>query len=205
LPNFARLKARGMTEYSSCTWPPCLTIVADMLETYKKLFAASNRKLQLSPQQSYTTPQPPVKCLNTVLSTHGELEPSRAEINSSRGSPRTPVIQYIVCWPPPIAIWSYWHLIAWRCLLLLHPVLCTVYKSVSWAICSVAAIAALRWTNWCLCRSCVPARVWLEEAPDIRLDLDWDTSGRAVFGSMTCCCRNSKEDDNEKWTVLRNR
>jgi len=38
---WAIFKARHMSDYSSCTWPPCLSIVADMLKTYKKLVAGS--------------------------------------------------------------------------------------------------------------------------------------------------------------------
>jgi len=41
LPIVAIFKVRCMSECSSCTWHPCLTIVADMLKTYKKLVAAS--------------------------------------------------------------------------------------------------------------------------------------------------------------------
>jgi len=37
----AIFKARRMFDCSSCTWPPCLAIVTDMLKTYKKLVAAS--------------------------------------------------------------------------------------------------------------------------------------------------------------------
>jgi len=37
----AIFKARRMSDCSSCTRPPCLAIVADMLKTYKELFAAS--------------------------------------------------------------------------------------------------------------------------------------------------------------------
>jgi len=38
----AIFKARLMSDCSSCTWPPCLAILADMLKTYKKLAAASD-------------------------------------------------------------------------------------------------------------------------------------------------------------------
>jgi len=38
---FARFNARRMWDCSSCTRPPCLAKVADMLKTYKKLVAAS--------------------------------------------------------------------------------------------------------------------------------------------------------------------
>jgi len=44
-----------MSDCSSCTRPPCLAKVADMLKTYKKLVAASKRKNRLLPQP-YTTP-----------------------------------------------------------------------------------------------------------------------------------------------------
>jgi hypothetical protein len=50
-----RFKARRMSDYSSCTRPPCLAIVADMLKTYKQLVVASKRKNPLLPQP-YTTP-----------------------------------------------------------------------------------------------------------------------------------------------------
>jgi len=50
----AIFKARRMSDYSSCTRPHCLAIVADMLKTYKKLDVASKRKNQLFPQP-YTT------------------------------------------------------------------------------------------------------------------------------------------------------
>jgi len=41
LATLAIFKARHMSDCSSCTEPPCVAIVADMLKTYKKLAAAS--------------------------------------------------------------------------------------------------------------------------------------------------------------------
>jgi len=41
LANLSIFKARRMSDCSSCTWPPWLAIVADMLKTYKKFVAAS--------------------------------------------------------------------------------------------------------------------------------------------------------------------
>jgi len=41
LAMLAIFKARRMSDCSSCTWPPCLAIVADMLKTSRKLVAAS--------------------------------------------------------------------------------------------------------------------------------------------------------------------
>jgi len=46
----AMFKARCMSDCSSCTRPPCLAIVADMLNTYKKLVAASNTEMRLWPR-----------------------------------------------------------------------------------------------------------------------------------------------------------
>ena len=43
-------KARRMSDCSSCTGPPCLAIVADILNTNKKLVAASNNEMRLLPQ-----------------------------------------------------------------------------------------------------------------------------------------------------------
>ena len=45
----AIFKARPMSDCSSCTWLPCLAIVADMLKTYKKLVVASINEIQLLP------------------------------------------------------------------------------------------------------------------------------------------------------------
>ena len=51
----AILKARRMSDSSSCTRPPSLAIVADMLNTYKTLDAASNNEIWLLPLP-YTLP-----------------------------------------------------------------------------------------------------------------------------------------------------
>jgi len=60
-------KARRRLDYSSCTWPPCLTIVVDMLKTYTNLAAASNNEIQ-QPPTLYTLPQPPLRWLKPVTS-----------------------------------------------------------------------------------------------------------------------------------------
>jgi len=47
-PFFSHLaisQARRMSDCSSCTWPPCLAIVADMLKSYKKFVAASHVRI----------------------------------------------------------------------------------------------------------------------------------------------------------------
>ena len=46
----AILKARRMLDCSSCTRPPCLAIVADMLQTYKKVVGACNNEIWQLPQ-----------------------------------------------------------------------------------------------------------------------------------------------------------
>jgi hypothetical protein len=40
----AIFNARHMSNYSSCTRPPCLPIVADTLKTYKKLVAVGKKR-----------------------------------------------------------------------------------------------------------------------------------------------------------------
>jgi len=45
----AKFKARHMSDCSSCTRPPSLAIIADMLITYKKSVAASKSDIQLLP------------------------------------------------------------------------------------------------------------------------------------------------------------
>jgi len=45
----AIFKARRMSDCSSCTWPPCPAIVADMSKTYKKLVAASRVRIGCYP------------------------------------------------------------------------------------------------------------------------------------------------------------
>jgi len=45
----AIFNARHMSDSSSCTRPPCFAIVADMLNTYKTLDAASNNEIRLLP------------------------------------------------------------------------------------------------------------------------------------------------------------
>jgi len=71
LAALAILKARRRWNYSSCTRPPCLAIVADMLKTYKKLGAAANNKIRLVPQP-YMHQSPPLRSLKPVLSTPGD-------------------------------------------------------------------------------------------------------------------------------------
>ena len=67
----AIFKTRRMSDCSSCTRPPRLTIVADMLKTYNKLVAASNNDNRRLPQ-SYTLPYPPWMWLKPASSTHGD-------------------------------------------------------------------------------------------------------------------------------------
>jgi hypothetical protein len=45
----ARFKAMRMSDCSSCTLPPCLAIVADLLKTYKTVVAAANNEIWLLP------------------------------------------------------------------------------------------------------------------------------------------------------------
>jgi len=51
----AIFNAWRISDYSSCTRPPCLAIVGDMLKTYKPLVAASNKEIRMLPLP-YTLP-----------------------------------------------------------------------------------------------------------------------------------------------------
>jgi len=145
---------------------------------------------------------PPTVRTNAFVD-HGSL-PLHAVINWLRSSLHTPAVHYIVSWPPSTSIWSYLHPVGCCCLLLWCPALRTVFKFVSLAIFSVAAIAASRWTNWCLHCCCVSARGSLDEAAVVRLGSDWIPPGCGVYGAMTCWCGKGEEDGNEKWKVRRN-
>jgi len=225
-----------MSDCSSCTRPPCLTIVAEMLITYKKLVAASKMKYSAATSTIYDSvayskdietcfahsrgPLSWYSCAkisdlitywcsisrtvrtNAFVNNEGLL--LLAMINWSRSSLRTPAVHYIVSWPPSTSIWRYSHPIACCFPILLRLALHTIVKCASWAIFSVATIAVLQWTNWCLRCCCVSARGPFDEAPIFRLDLDSITPGWGLCGAMTCCCGNSEEDDNEKWKVLWN-
>jgi len=46
----ATFKDRSMSDYSSCTRPPCLAMVADMMGTYKKLVVVTNNKIWQLPE-----------------------------------------------------------------------------------------------------------------------------------------------------------
>jgi len=65
----AIFKAREMLDSSRGTRPPRITIVADLLNTYKQLVAASINKIWLL-YQPYMLPSPPLKWLKAVLSHH---------------------------------------------------------------------------------------------------------------------------------------
>jgi len=67
----AIFKAWCMSDCYSCTWPPCVVIVADMLKTYNKLVAASRYQIQLLPLP-YTLPYHPLRLLQPVSSTLGD-------------------------------------------------------------------------------------------------------------------------------------
>ena len=179
---------------SSTVFKPCL------VHTWGPLSRKSSAKIP-----ELTTSWCSISCTmrTNAFVDHGGLA-LRAAINWSRSSLHTPAVHYILSWLPSISIWSYSHPIACCCLLLLHLVLRTIFRCATWAILSVAAIAASWWTNWCLHCSCVPARGALDDAPIVRLDSDCITLGWGHFEAMTCCCGKDEEDDNEKWKVLRN-
>jgi len=89
----------------------------------------------------------------------------------------------------PIASWS---------LLLLLPVWPTIFKSASWVTFLVAALAASRWTNCCLCSCVVPMSGVLDEAPIDRLDSDPLLPGWVVSTAKIRWCGIGEENHNEK-------
>jgi len=114
-------------------------------------------------------------------------------INLSRSSLHTPAVRYIVSWPSSTLTWIDSHLIARCFLFLLVPVLHTVFKCASWAIFSVATIAASQWTNWCLRCCSVSTGGVLLKAPVVRLDSAPSAPGWSVSGAMACCCGNVRK------------
>jgi hypothetical protein len=66
--NFAHVKCKCMSDCSSFTQPHCLAILADMLETYKKVVAAVENETWLLPLP-YTLQQPSLSFIRLDLST----------------------------------------------------------------------------------------------------------------------------------------
>ena len=127
-----------------------------------------------------------------------------AEVNLSRSSRRTLAVWYMVNWPPLTTVRIYLHPTGCFFLIVLVPVLRTICKCASWVIFLVAALAASRWTNWCLRSCCVPRSNVCDKAPANRLDLYPLAPGWGGCVSMICWCAIGEEDDNEKkWEVLR--
>ena len=135
---------------------------------------------------------------------HGRF-PLRAEMNWSRSSLRITAVYYLVSWPSFTVIWIYWHPTVCCVLLLLFPVLQKIIKSASSVIFLVAAFAALRWTHWYLCSSCVPECDVLVITPDDPPGSVPFSPGGGVCVAINCWCRIGEDDDNEKkWEVVRN-
>ena len=72
--------ARCMSDNSSCTGPPCLGIVTDLLNIYKIVVAACNNEIPLLPQR-YTVLWPPLRWLepasSTTLNAYNEFRPQK--------------------------------------------------------------------------------------------------------------------------------
>jgi len=79
----AIFNTRRMSDYSCCTWHPCLAIVADMLQTYKILVAASQNEIELLPLP-YTTTEPSPRYMKPALSSlrdpYHDTHPRRSQI-----------------------------------------------------------------------------------------------------------------------------
>jgi hypothetical protein len=80
-----------------------------------------------------------------------------------------------------------------------------MFEFVSWIIFSLAPIAALRWTNGCLCCCCcVLAGGALDEPPVFQLDSDPIAPGGGVCANNALLVWNGEGDNiKKKWEVLR--
>jgi len=74
----------------------------------------------------------------------------------------------------------------------------------SWVICLVAALAASRWTNFCLRSCCLPRIAIFDVGPANLQVLDPLSPGGRGCLSTICSCAIAEEDNNErKWEALR--
>jgi len=134
---------------------------------------------------------------------HGGF-PLRAAINALRSSLWTPAVRYTFNWPPFASIWIYSHPTACCYLFFLFPVLRTIIKCASWVICLVAALAASRWSNFCLSSWCLSRTSVFVVAPANRPVFNPLSPGGGGYVSMMCWRGIGEEDDNErKWEALR--
>jgi len=111
----------------------------------------------------------------------------------------------MVSWQLFTMIWIHSHAVTCWFLILLLPVLWTIFECACWVISLVAALAASRWTNWSLCSCWVSMSDTMDEAPIDRLDSDPLFPGWVFCVAMIWWCGRGEEDDHEKkWEVLRN-
>jgi hypothetical protein len=143
-------------------------------------------------------------CVDNGLVDHGGFQ-MLAEMNWSWCSLRIPAVYCMVSWPSFTVIWIYAHRIECWSLLLLFPVLWTIFKCASSVIFVVDALAALQWTRWCLHPCCVPESEVLGVTPTDSPGSVPFSPGWGVCVAMIHWCWIREEDDNEKkWEVLRN-
>jgi len=118
---------------------------------------------------------------------HGGF-PLWVAINWSRSSLRTTAVYYNINWRRCTSIWWHLHPIACCFLFLLLLVVWTICNCASRVMFLVAAIAASRWTKWCLPCSWVSAGGVLDEAPIVLLDSVPPSPCCGICGAMICCC-----------------
>jgi len=134
---------------------------------------------------------------------HGGL-PFWATIIWSYSSLRTPTIGYTFDWRPITLLSMYSHRTACCFLLLMFPVSWTIVKFASWVIFLVAALEALRWTNWWLRSCCLPMSDEFDIVPGNPFESHLLSPGWGGCVCMICWCGIDEEDDNgKKWEVLR--
>jgi len=131
--------------------------------------------------------------------------PLRAAINWSLSSLRTPAVCYIISWPPCTSIRLHLHLIECCLSFLLLAVLWTIGNCASRVLFSVAAFAASRWTQWCLCYSWVSAGGVSNETAVILLDSVPLSPCCGACGAMICCCESEEmliiKQSGESWGI----
>ena len=131
--------------------------------------------------------------------------PLWAAINWLHSALHTHTVHYMLNWRLFSMVWIYSHPIACCYLIFLLLVLQMSITYTPWVVCLVAALAASRWTNWCLYSWYVPLSDVLDEAPIDWLESDTVSPGWGVYGSLFSYCWIGGEDHNEmKWEVLIN-
>jgi len=144
----AIFKARYMSDCSSCTWPPCLAIVADMLKTYKEISCC----IYILDSAITSTIYASVAFSNMVISC---LDHSRGFFwrNPSARIPVRATSWCSISWTVRIHAlvqhggFALWAAMDWSGSSLRTPAVCYI---INWRLCYILSHAA----SWCCCFRC---------------------------------------------------